>query len=131
MKIVIKDGKLVSPAGDKIRLHHGTDAQSGDYIVSSGIDYQQNLRSGGTGEFWVTIDEEDAHIFAGSNPMDGSPCVVSFDLPTAAIDLCIQRNSVSDHFGNSFEFFRDSFEVLNAAISSVQVTHVSSIEFDA
>lgn len=130
MKIVIKDGRLVSPTGGSVRLHHGTDAESGDYIVSSGVSYEQNLRSRGTGEFWVTIDEEDAQIFAGANPMEGPPCVVSFDVPTAAINLCIERNAVADHFGNSFEFFRESFAVLNESRSNVQMSTVASIEFD-
>lgn len=69
------------PPPPLIHLYHGTDAASANAIIANGLDAAAAAAFNGSGEFWATKDQTTADWFAMTNPANGQPARLEFDLP--------------------------------------------------
>src|SRR4051812_17386065 len=96
---------IAPPAGGSVRLYHGTNYDSAKCILVDGVDWKRARQTGGEGEFWCTVKEEDAMIHAACKG-DNSPTLVRFDLPTEALNECLQEDpsTAEIHSETNIEF---------------------------
>src|SRR5437762_2038465 len=109
-----------------VRLHHGTNLTSANELLQNGVDQKRAAASNGSGEFWVTVNHENAEWFARSNPASPPAACFEFDLEDQVIQSCLLMTppGVVKHPGGDLEFLPSSFQLLNAAMSNRQVVAV-------
>ena len=110
-----------------LRLHHGTDLQSANDIVRNGLDAVKAASYNGSGEFWASSEIGTADWFARTNPSNGQPARISFDIEESVLQqLCsAQPSVVFAHGPNDYEFQSTCFPHLNQAMKNKKVELVT------
>jgi hypothetical protein len=117
-------GGAVSPSG-YIRIGHGTDINSANYISVSGVSYEMAVQYGGGGTFWATEDLQWAGWCAVANPAGGQPALVLLDLPLATIEEVKNASALTEHANKTLEFHRQCFNLLNQSMINVTVQPIT------
>jgi len=108
---------------DSIRLHHGTDENSANDILTNGLSRVAAASQNVTGEFWATTGAADADTFAQVNPAGGIPARYSFDLPLSVLVALLNANPprVYQHGSDWYEFLPGSYPTLNRYMANREV----------
>ena len=96
----------------RVTLRHGTDLDSANDIVRSGLNRQRATDLGGGDTFWATRNGTDADFFARANPAGGQPAVVRIELDQKVVES-LQRQGLLDVDGDVFRFNGDAWDILN------------------
>ena len=107
------------PESGRLRLFHGTDSNSANWIIAHGLDKQRAIATGGTGDFWCTADFLTANVFAAVNPTGGMPIVIGFALPTDVVRRCLERSWAYLHEMGIYEFKHQSFGAINDVLTNI------------
>lgn len=79
---VVKTTSRSAAATETVRLFHGTDVGTADWIGAHGLNYERMVRCcPGAWAFWTSLDPRIAHLYGAMNPSQGEPAIISFDLP--------------------------------------------------
>ena len=117
-------------------LWHGTDEVSASLIIKHGVSEEFARLTGGQGEFWATLNPDEAWWFAQTGPGSdrGEPRLLKFDLPNAALNVLIGSDPplVVERIESAvFEFLPDGFSVVNEAMLNLQaITSLEEIRID-
>jgi hypothetical protein len=106
-----------------LRLHHGTDLNGAQDIMSTGLNQAQAAAFNVSGEFWATTDVADADVFATVNPAGGVPARYSFDLPEQVLLLLLRSAPPRAYQASTqeYEFLPASFPILNRHMTNRQI----------
>jgi hypothetical protein len=110
-----------------VRLYHGSDLVSANYILSHGLVARAAARYNGSGEFWATTDPTTADWFARTNPASGTPARLAFEIPDHVCQQLLAQRPVVVivYLPNDYEFLPASFDLLYRWMSNQSVTLVS------
>lgn len=109
------------------RLFHGTLAGNVGSIVSCGIDHDK-LKELGGGDFWATIDLENARSFADVAEQQlmfkgGLPgqAIFSFELSMAMLDR-LEGQQWLWKYSHGYQFIPACYSVLNKEMKNIEIT---------
>jgi hypothetical protein len=109
-----------------LRLHHGTDVNSGQDLEQHGVDQAHAAVFNISGEFWATTSAADAETFAQVNPAGGVPARYSFDLPLWVLQMLLTSNPPRAYQHTTagaqwYEFRPGSYPLLNLHMTNREV----------
>jgi hypothetical protein len=114
----------------RVRFQHGTDAKSGDSLLSFRLNRDKAREFGDDGDFWATLLPRNAAFFAIANPANGDPVIFSFELPLQLVADLMGRSPplviLDDVTIQAFRFSHDGFEIVNGAMTDLRVDELDT-----
>jgi hypothetical protein len=118
-------------SAESVRLYHGTDEDSANWIVSNGLNWNRLTRVEGAYAFCTTRSRAIACNYALINPARGIPTCVEIALPSGTLQTLLMKDPpwVAEVLeDNGYEFLQPSFEVVTHAWTIVSVQKVADLK---
>ena len=120
---------------DSLRLFHGTDLCSANWIAEYGLSWERLSTVEGAFAFFATIDQKIASQYAAINPAMGTPAILGFGVPVVVMQefLTSEPPGVIEYVEDkAYAFDPDTFSTMNYVMTNmtVQIVTDATINFD-